>query len=70
VVALLANESECLPDADCETLSEDPSVWLDAMAELIQEKHPERQVVQLFSIALRQNFPEQVLRNPLTLKRI
>ena len=40
VVALLANESECLPDADCETLSENPGVWLNAVAELARASAP------------------------------
>lgn len=31
VVALLAHSLESLPDADCETLSESPSVWLTAV---------------------------------------
>jgi len=31
VVALLAHSLESLPDVDCETLSENPSVWLTAV---------------------------------------
>ena len=35
VVTLLARETEHFPDADCETLSEDPRVWLAALAACI-----------------------------------
>jgi DNA-binding NtrC family response regulator len=32
VVALLANTSEHFPEADCETVSEDPQLWLTAVS--------------------------------------
>ena len=31
VVALLASSADAVPDADCETFSENPRVWLDTV---------------------------------------
>jgi DNA-binding response OmpR family regulator len=37
VLALLAHESEHFPDADGETLSEDPQVWLAAVRQAVSQ---------------------------------
>jgi DNA-binding response OmpR family regulator len=36
VITLLARETEHFPEADCETFSEDPRVWLAAIANCIE----------------------------------
>ena len=36
VVVLQASSSERFPEADCVTLSEDPEVWIDAVASCLQ----------------------------------
>ena len=37
VVALAAHDYEAFPDADCVTLSEDPRVWLAAVADCVKK---------------------------------